>query len=373
MIVEVQPQSWRLLVNGGDVERVLVEAVPGEPLRYVSSFGARRHLPESGVLASEDIQRIVLGWSEKDAAWHLGLVLRGDLASERGSRWCGLVHWHDPFRNQFQDAAAHAGQTLADQIARPFTLIPPKPLDGDDLLTAQPDMLSLASLQPESAPEPILIPQPNLPLTFDLWTLRQLDPARLELALSPSWGRGKLLRVAWNILWLGVFVILTVTTLTSGIALPRPELLVYLGFVSIAILVVVIFYNLYQTATYPNRIVIEPAGVRWLRGQRVLRTIPIDQIAGVYVSHIVSKVGKRADADRTVRYGEMNLYLRSGKFQSLLIQHQTDDRIPTSDDALDEEFVVPLTPYNARTRLQSAGLHVADVLRVPGEYDKRLK
>jgi hypothetical protein len=34
---------------------------------------------------------------------------------------------------------------------------------------------------------------------------------------------------------------------------------------------------------------------------------------------------------------------------------------------------VALTPYNARTHLQSAALKVAQTLRVHAEYDKRLK
>ena len=117
LIIEAQPQSWRLLVNGSTgSERVLVEAVSGEPLRYGESFGSRRHLPESGMLPREDIQGVVLGWSEKDVSWHLGLVLKGALVAERGSRWCGLAHWHDPLANRYMETAIQAGQMLAEQL-----------------------------------------------------------------------------------------------------------------------------------------------------------------------------------------------------------------------------------------------------------------
>ena len=373
LIIEVQPESWRLLVNGGETERVLVEAVPGEPLRYVSSFAKGRHLPEAGVLQRGDIQRVVLGWSEKDEAWHLGLVLRGDLADQRGSRWCGLAHWHDPLANRFQEEAAQAGQTLAQQVARPFTMIPPN-IEARVVNGAVTTGLHerVEAVSPETPSEPI--PQPELPITLDNWTLRELDPQRVELKLSPAWGRSKLVRVAWNIVWLGVFIVLTGTTLTKGIALPRPEVLVYLGFVSIAVLIVLIVYNLYQAATYTNRIMFERAGVRWLRGRRVHRTIPADQIQSVYVSHVINKVGKRSrDGERAVHYGELNLYLKDGSFQSVLTQEQTDDRIPVTDDPLDEEGVVPLSEYNARTHLQSAALRIAAKLDVAAEYDKRLK
>jgi len=381
LIIEVQPQSWRLLVNGNENERVLVEAVPGEPLRYGATFGSRRHLPDSGILPREDIQSVVLGWSEKDDAWHLGLVLKGALVDARGSRWCGLAHWHDPLANQYLNAATQAGQTLAHQVNCPFTVIPPHgsetpasngsvaPLEAAD--DATPTRIPVTTMEP--APEPI--PQPELPLHFDLWTFRQVDPTHQMLELSPAWGRSKLIRVAWNIIWLGVFIILVVTTLISGIALPRPEFLVYLGFASIIVLFFVIIYNLFDTATHVNRIVFERAGVRWLRGKRVRKAIPVDQIQEVYVSHVVSKITKRGKGSerRTVHYGELNLLLKNGKFQPVLVEHQTDDLIPVTDDPLNEESVVSLTVYNARTRLQSAALMISNILNVTAEYDKRLK
>lgn len=369
LIIEVQPESWRLLVNGTGIERVLVEVLPDEPVRFGSAFGNRRQLPETGVLPREDIQRVVLGWSEKDDAWHLGLVLKGDLATERGSRWCGLAHWHDPRASEYQYVATQAGQTLAEQVGRPFTVIPPQ---GSE---APVDAAGMSAPQPIAAPLPEPIPQPALPLRFDLWTFRQPEPARLEFSLSSTWGRSKLIRVAWNIVWLAVFIVLTVTTLTSGIALPRPEILVYFGFASIIVLILTILYNLFETMSYTNRIVFDRSGVRWMRGKRVRRAIPQDNIAEVYVSHVVNKVGKRGKAaeQRAVTYGEVNLLLRDGEFRSVFSQVQTDDAIPVTDDPINEEAVVTLNEYNARTRLQSAGLMIARVLGVDAEYDKRLK
>ncbi len=391
LIIEMQPESWRLLVNGGAAERLLVEALPGEPLHYVPSFGSKRRLPENGSLDPTDIQRIVLGWSEKDASWHLGLVLNNDLSDSRGSRWCGLAHWHDPLANQLQDRAVQAGQMLAQQINRPFTMIPPNV--GADLRstgetaipspearwqtpvsvpTAPASVPAPAEEMPIEPPPREPIPQPDLPLRFELWTLHRETPERLELKLAPSWGRGKLIRVAWNIIWLAVFIVLTMTTLTSGIALPRPELLVYLGFASIAVLVIIILYNLYQTLTYTNRITFDPAGVRWLKGNRVQMTIPIDALQAVYASQVVSKIDKKKD-QRSVGFGEINLLLKDGDFKSILVQQQTDDKIPAMDDPLNEEAITSLTEYNARTHLQAAALEIAHALNLPAEYDKRLK
>jgi hypothetical protein len=169
--------------------------------------------------------------------------------------------------------------------------------------------------------------------------------------------------------------VLVVTTLISGIALPRPEILVWLGFASIIILIFVILYNLYDTATHTNRIVFEKAGVRWQRGDRVRKAIAQDRIQAVYVSHVISKVTKRGrgSEQRAVNFGELTLLLKDGKFQSVLVERQTDDIIPVTDDPINEESVVSLTAYNARTHLQAAALRISNLLAVPAEYDKRLK
>jgi hypothetical protein len=89
----------------------------------------------------------------------------------------------------------------------------------------------------------------------------------------------------------------------------------------------------------------------------------------------VNKVGKRGKAaeQRAVTYGELNLLLRSGEFRSVFSQMQGDEVIPVTDDPINEEAVVTLNEYNARTRLQAAALRIARVLGVDAEYDKRLK
>ncbi|MEP7290537.1 MAG: hypothetical protein ABI835_02085 [Chloroflexota bacterium] len=405
LFIEVEPQRWRLLSNSSGDESVLVEATPGAPLRYDQSFGSRRQLPESGILAREDIQRVVLGWSSKDDAWHLGLVLGGSLVTERGSRWCGLAHWHDPQTSQYEKIATQAGQLLAEQVNRPFSVIPPQerpgtstahtaadtgyyaaPVQAQAPVRAQTPPTEYAPApaypsMPEAAavyemPVPLVpIPQPALPLRFELWTLKQADPARIELSLSKSWGRGRLMRTGWNVVWLAVFIILTVTTLTAGIAYPRPEILVALGIASSIFLVLVILYNLFTVLTATNRVIFEPEGVRWMRGKRVKRAIPVDQIAEIYVSQVISKVGRRGKSaeQRGIHFGEITLFLLDGEFKSILTQNQFDETIPVTDDPLNEEAVISLTEYNAHTRLQAAGLRIARTLHLPAEYDKRLK
>ncbi len=126
LTIEIEDNRWRLLTNGDGPERVLVEAAPGEPLRYIPLFASKRHLPDIGVLPIERVQRVVLGWSGSDGAWHLGLMLDPDLAEMRGSRWCEMAHWIDPDRSLYGRQATEAGESLAESIAKPFNLIPPR-------------------------------------------------------------------------------------------------------------------------------------------------------------------------------------------------------------------------------------------------------
>src|SRR6185369_11802124 len=139
LTIEVKPESWRLIVNGNSQERVLVEVSPGEPIRYIPTFAAKRRLPDTGKLPIENIQRVVLGWSNEDESWHLGLLLTPELASARGSRWCEIALWPDPVVNVFSDISSQAGRTLARTITRPFNLIEPP-------------------VEAERAPKPVVMP-----------------------------------------------------------------------------------------------------------------------------------------------------------------------------------------------------------------------
>lgn len=369
LIIELDTERWRLLADGlsGGSERLLFEAESGGPARYVSAFAARRKLPSSGTLNPDRIERIVLGWSEKDAAWHLGLVLDQPLADERGSRWCGLATWQDPDGGIFREVAGHAGQSLAHKLARPFALVPPKP----DVMQNVQGMTAPVDTSEVRHP----IPQPELPLKFDHWSLQSVSGHGVALILSPSWARSRFVRAGWYISLMGVFIVLTLTTLTSGIAFPRPEFLVYLGFASILIMALAALITLIGAALQPKRIVFDGAAgvVVWMRGRSVIRQIPAGMIREIYVSQVVSRVGKWADREvRRVRHGELNLLLNDNAFVQLLVQARTEETIPVTDDPLDEETVSPLTVFNARTRLQSAALAIAEIMHVSATYDKRL-
>jgi hypothetical protein len=352
LTIDMESNRWRLMTNGDGSERVLVEASSGQPLRYMPTFGVRRRLPDTGALPTQYIQRVVLGWSLKDEAWHLGLLLEPELAEVRGSRWCEVAHWPDPERDLYADIASQAGVKLAEAVTRPFDLIPPR----------------LQDITP-SAPAAM----PALPVTIDLWTLSRLNDTQLEFKRSPLWSRSKVLRVLWYTFWAAIYVLLSVKTLQGVIALPKPEFLPYLGLASAVVLIFLVLHLLYQLFSEPNRIVVDSAArtVSGLRGNGKRWRVTADQMKAIYVSQVVSRKPKRDK--RTIHYGELNLYLKDGGFRFLLDNGQVEEKLASFDETPAEEQVMPLTPDLTASSIQVAAAHMGRALDVPVLYDQRLK
>ncbi|GEM_PF-599422 len=404
---------WRLYINSGGAERLLVEVEAGQPIRYAPIFATQRRMPAGSITAAQ-VQRVVVGWSNRDESWHLGMMLAPELAQQRGSRWCELAHWPDSDTTLYGDIATQAGESLAAHLDRPFNFVPPRPDDlaanaessESERFSAAPPRTAaygeaayrsatpapaypVAEARP--APPP---PLPALPLQFERWTLSQRSPSELTLKLSPSWGRARLLRALWYMLWAGVFVILAVTSLNSGIALPRmgtinlpngisftppQETLVYAGFVCAVILVLAAFANLISAARVVKRIEIDGSmrEVRGMRGKRIVWGIPAADLEAVYASHVVSSVKPNSSKPRTVHYGELLLLVRDAGFKHLLSQHNFDDKISPQPplDGVDpnEEVIVPLTQHTAQTEIHAAALYIARTLNIPARYDQRVR
>lgn len=346
--IELNAERWRLIANEDGQIRPLMEAAPGQPLRYVDIFAAKRRLPPEGSLALDSIQRVVLGWSHEDESWHLGLLLGPEIAQKRGSRWCEIARWPDPDTNVFSDVAAQAGRGLARAISRPFNMIEPSPQEA----------------APPAAPPALR----ELPLRLDLWSLE--GQPELQLTRSAGWVRGKLLRIVWYLLLIGVYIGLSVMTLQKIIALPKPEFLPYLGLATAVLLAILIVYTLYQLLSRPNAIVVENGGIVARRGGSERWRVNKQDIQSVYVSEIVNKKGGK----RMIYHGELTLFLRDGQFQSVLRQPQSVeelDYIKKEDDTQDAVF--PLTAHHAHSDLQMAGLYLAQALGVECRYDRRVK
>jgi hypothetical protein len=314
------------------------------------------------------VDRVVLGWSNSDESWHLGLMLKPELAQSRGSRWCALAFWPDPETDLYRDIAARAGETLAGKIDCPFTLIPPRV--GE---IASPYDMSYSPTMPS-----VVATLPELPFKIDYWTLRRTDdPLRLELKLSSAWGRARLSRVLWYVSWAGVFVVLSVTSLSSGIALPQPEFLPYAGLVGAAFLILLGFSTLIGVLRRIKRIEIDgrTRTIRGLRGRRARWSYSGGDLNSIYVTLVVNKVNRRKRTQQ-MHYGEMNLYGQDGTFQHLISQGQSDEKLPIPEtfppEAANSDRLVPLTAENAYTRLQAAACLIAQTLQLPATYDQRI-
>jgi hypothetical protein len=354
LTIELQPDRWRLIANGGMEENVVVEASPGSPLRYIAGFGRTRRLPENGALSVEHIQRVVLGWSQQDEAWHLGFVLNSELAQARGSRWCELAHWPDPDTDVYDELALRAGKSLAQAVERPFYLVPPQ--------------IAPAPLVPaEPLPEP--------PFQFEQWTFERAAGDNFQFVRARSSALTAVRRILWYALWVIVYIILVVRTLTAGIAPAKPEWLPYLGIAAALLLVVLILRNLYKLLTEPNRIVIDGSkrAVRAFIGTRERwRLFAGNQIESVYVSHVAYRRSDGNSRAKSVFYGEINLYLRNGKFRRIMDM----ERLKTIRSRQDEpervdDVITPLTLNQVETPMQAAGLYIAQALGVPCLEDQR--
>ncbi len=391
LTIEIEANRWRLLTNGDGPERVLVEAVPGEPLRYLPLFASKRHLPDIGVLPVERIQRVVLGWSGSDGAWHLGLMLDPDLAEMRGSRWCEMAQWGDPDRSRYGGQATEAGERLAESVSKPFNLIPPREAEAAPTVPLSPPSVyetvesapaapSIWSAQAPAAIAPMptapaVVEQrelPSLPIQIDQWTLESIDDRHLQLKLAGSWARSRLLRIVWYLFWAVIYVGLSVLTLRGTIALPKPELLPYLGLASAVVLVLMVFYTLGELFSRVNRVVFDgvEGTVRGLHGNSERWRVETPDLQGIYVSQVVSK---RAKADkRTVHHSEINLQCYD-RFVFLVANLQTETRSGVFDSTPLEDAVMPLTPNLVYTDMQAAAAHMARALGVPGWYDQHLR
>lgn len=375
--IDIQPGRWRLLLAqqdsgegdsslsfNGTRERVLLDAASGRAIRYTNSFASKRKLPLE-TLPTEHIRQVVTGWSEGDAKWHLGLMLVNEMATERGSRWVEIASWHDPSQMEYDSDVAQAASALAEVLGVPFRPIPPK-------------------VAPEvAAPVKEL---PALPLKFGIWTLERAPLEHggeytgtrdvLRFTRAGSWTRSRLIRMAWYGLWLVVYVVLSVATLTtklalpnSGMMLPNPQILPFLGLGAAGVLAILIVSIVMDLMTNPSQIVVDPAShsIIGLSGGGERWRYESDDVDSVYASQVVGQRGEK----RTLYHGELNLRLNGQRFFSVLRMEQEEERLAERGER-PIDMVEPLDAGHAETDLQAAALYLADALgRKPCWYDQR--
>jgi hypothetical protein len=347
MMIEMGETRWRLISNGKSEPRILMEAASGQALSYRPDFASTRRLPKGGSLEIDHIQRIVLGWSASDESWHLGMMLESDLAQARGSRWCELARWPDPHMSTFDEIAQRAGRSLAHVMTRPFSQVPPRPVE----------------VQPRELPP--------LPLSIDeTWRLDRSGDGNLELVADKAWRRPTVRRIVWYCFWTLIYGLLIYGTVTSNIAPPNPEFLPALGVLSALLLIGLIFRNVYQLMTRPTHYIVDSTqqvlhaahgkGTRWSLFDHELRSVYVTQV-----------VGRRRKKSGPV-YGELNLHLRHAKDNRFKFLMQAEDIVEfDAETDGDDEAVVELTTENYSTDLQAAALYIAQALHLPAMYDRR--
>lgn len=359
LMIEASTATWRLLAydENGEADEI-VKAVANAPLVYSIPFANTRHLPVNGVLPIKYIRNVVLGWSYQDDAWHLGLLLSQNIADVRGSRWCELANWPEPDSNVFQDLAYQAGESLANVLNIPFNFIPPRP-----------DSLQKVAQQHAKPPQ-----LPDLPLNIGTWMLDRAEDG-LDLVRTRSWLMAKIRRIAWYIILIIVYAVLSIATIKTDLALPNagtmlpsPEYLPYLGLGIMVILIFMTLYQIYDLMILPNHIKVERGSIKGLRNNNTKWEKSTTDIQSVYITHIIER--KRSKS--FIKHGEINLFNYAGKFDHLLEQAEQDNE--AAPEAQAETYVAPLQGDTELSPLQGIGLHIAHKLGdLPCIYDQRVK
>jgi hypothetical protein len=238
LVVFAEKDEWRLAVERSDSPTLFLAQRPAEVVRYHPEFGRARRLGSSdGELPVTDIAEVVVGWSQADAAWHLGLLLSGPMATRRGGRWCALARWAGGFAEGMQ--ARESGQHLAGLLGKRFRFVDapetPIPVGGaepsDVSQEADTEPVQEIWTQPGTLSEPaerVPAPPPDLPLRMGNWRLRAIDIG-YQWEHTGVWSLGVLWSVFGRIALGIAFVVVSVLTLQSPYAAVQPTLLPYAG------------------------------------------------------------------------------------------------------------------------------------------------
>ena len=173
-------------------------------------------------------------------------------------------------------------------------------------------------------------------------------------------------------MWTVIYILLAVATIRSDIALPRPELLPYLGLATAVLLVGLVGYSLYELRRKARRIVIDKVTrqvwgvIRDPDGKTVWR-MGRERVDSVYVTQVI----KRKRQSPVLEYAEINLRLTSGGYHHL-IKLEESEVLDTAVGFRDTPEIVSLERDVIQTNVQAAGAYIADALDVPAWYDHRI-
>ncbi|GAB1421677.1 hypothetical protein MASR2M15_18580 [Anaerolineales bacterium] len=366
-VIQYTDTQWRLVTVDSEHPRELIKAQSGQAIFCEAGFVSARNLPINGKLETGDIRQVAVGWEDADQSWHLGLLVNNTLAEKRKSRWVELARWETSPNKPLQSEASESALALASLLKIPFKRIE-APQDLQEHYHS--DLLSL-------------------PLELGVWKLEYrpddgtIQPVGLvQFIRNQRWYRNKWMRVAWYTFWAVIYIIVSLATLTSEIALPaagtlipNPEWLPYLGLAASVLLIGIVLYTLYQILTEPNRILLNPQdhSISAFRGKNRRWVYQGEKVQSIYVTEVL----KHKAQDEDIYHGELNLYFGDKKFFLILDPEIQEDHMQVLDPGRSKpqtDTIVELNSSNANSKLQHAGLHIARILGdLPCWYDLRIK
>lgn len=263
--IEFDAESWRLVSHELATETRLVEAT-SEGLVAHPVFRAARAL-SGATIAPAQVVRVMLGWAPESAAWRLGILLNdgsNNLMDTTQMQWCELASWPGEPAEQDPQNLRYAGQALARLLNRPFQLVPPNTVSRVPALDQSSEGIDIQDIPDdyqEQTPERVqvtngqsavnmrhLVPEvelANLPIQVSDWRL-------MPTATGVEWER---LRQWWvyNSLRIGLvfalsvlFLVLSIGSLTRGIAAVEPTWLPNLGVAIGLILILSLLQSVWQ-------------------------------------------------------------------------------------------------------------------------------
>ena len=360
-IITLEQDKWRILQNDSTPPIEIVKANTTTGLEFEETFAKTHHIPNSGQLSRNHVSEMVLGWSEREVTWKLGMVLHDQNNGQANKRWFELATWYDFDGTEMVDTVNATGETMAGVLGVPYQTLIPERIQVQD-----------------QTDEPL----PSTPLSFGIWNFDAIDKSsdgeatRYLFQRKRQWQWRKIRRIVWYSLWCVVFLLVAIGTLSLPIDLPNtgtlvnPEWLPYMGIISAAILATIVIMTIYELISTPTKLLLnrnEQSVSSWVRDKEDWK-IRADAVQAVVVSEVLSKRNRRLP----ISHGEINLQLHDDRYHHVLSLETAEDF--DKQELLFEEKTTNLTTKTVSTPLQIAALYIARNLGdVPVYYDVRTR
>ncbi len=249
--IEFEANSWRLVSRELDNPTTLVEATP-EGLVTHPVFRAARSL-SGATLSPAQIVRVMLGWAPENQAWRLGMLLIENshnisTLDTTQLQWCELATWPDTNNVDQIDNAKLAGQALARLLNRPFQFVEPHgktrvavfTSSEDDEIEEEPDTLSDDGHH--VAPD---IELQSLPIEFSDWFLTRVATG-IQWRRNRGWWWINIGRMVLFGLLSILFFVLSIGSMTRGLAEVEPNSLPQIGLAIGALMIGILLFSIWQ-------------------------------------------------------------------------------------------------------------------------------